>query len=277
MNEDELPRSETPISEQSISEEVEYEDNLKTMSNSANCFQQLSDEDQQGQSKTGWFSKHILSLAKGVGATFPISVSNRRQFPVPVSFRLAVQLVVGSFCCMAAAMQATEPIWLLLRLLLGLVSIGGFTRLFGRRRTPPLYRRPQIPMTYIANYTNYVKIALVAVAATLAATAAAVAATTAMIVTAAAVYWRAAWDYGVGRERRRWYANLGAFALELAELGALLLQMILMTQWVFGEFSVMPVMTTMGMLFTLFHNVHCYVGAHNLADAGELFWWEGAF
>ncbi len=48
-------------------------------------------------------------------------------------------------------------------------------------------------------------------------------------------------------------------------------------QWVFGEFSVMPVMTTMGMLFTLFHNVHCYVGAHNLADAGELFWWEGAF
>ena len=50
-----------------------------------------------------------------------------------------------------------------------------------------------------------------------------------------------------------------------------------MLQWVFGEFSVMPVMTSMGMLFTLFHNVHCYVGAHNLADTGELFWWEGAF
>jgi hypothetical protein len=48
-------------------------------------------------------------------------------------------------------------------------------------------------------------------------------------------------------------------------------------QWVFGEFSVMPVMTSMGMLFTLFHNVNCYVGAHNLADTGELFWWEGAF
>ena len=49
-----------------------------------------------------------------------------------------------------------------------------------------------------------------------------------------------------------------------------------MLQWVFGEFSVMPVMTSMGMLFTLFHNVHCYVGAHNLADTGELIWWEGA-
>jgi hypothetical protein len=230
MNEGALPLRKYSGTPEPISEEVDFEENMKNVGNSANCSQQLSDQVQQGQSNTSWLSKHILSLANGVGATFPISVSNRRQFPVPVSFRLAVQLVVGSFCCMAAAMQATEPIWLLLRLLLGLVSIGGFIRLFGRRRTPPFYRRPQIPMMFIANYTNYVKIAIVAVAATVAATAAAVAATTAMMVTAAAVYWRAAWDYGVGRERRRWYANLGAFVLELSELGALLLQMILMTQ-----------------------------------------------
>eukprot|EP00291_Cryptomonas_curvata_P022492 CAMPEP_0172159268 /NCGR_PEP_ID=MMETSP1050-20130122/4865_1 /TAXON_ID=233186 /ORGANISM="Cryptomonas curvata, Strain CCAP979/52" /LENGTH=265 /DNA_ID=CAMNT_0012828815 /DNA_START=137 /DNA_END=933 /DNA_ORIENTATION=- len=261
MNEDVLPRSETPISEQSISEDVEYEDNLKNMSNSANCSQQLSDEVQQGQSKTGWFSKHILSLAKGVGGY--ISHICIKQTAISGACIISIGGAVG--CGVV--------------LLHGSSDAGDRTNLAAPSAAarPGVHRRPQIPMTYIANYTNYVKIALVAVAATLAATAAAVAATTAMMVTAAAVYWRAAWDYGVGRERRRWYANLGAFALELAELGALLLQMILMTQWVFGEFSVMPVMTTMGMLFTLFHNVHCYVGAHNLADAGELFWWEGAF
>ena len=32
------------------------------------------------------------------------------------------------------------------------------------------------------------------------------------------------------RTERRWYANLGSFVLDLLELGALLLQMVLMTQ-----------------------------------------------
>ena len=178
-------------------------------------------------SKKGWLAKRLDRLAKGIGATFPASVTSRRNFPVPVSFRLAVQLVVGSFCCMAAAMQATEPVWLLLRVLLALVSIGGFTRLFGRCRAPLFYSQTQIPVLCIA---NYLKIALVAMAASVAATAATLAATIAMMVTAATVYWRAAWDYGVGREQRRWYANLGSFVLDLLELGALLLQMVLMTQ-----------------------------------------------
>ena len=196
--------------------------------NPVNCSQQLgADEVVQNKEQT-WLAT-FSSLVNGVvsGARLPASVSNRRQFPVPVSFRLAVQLVVGSFCCMALAMQATEPVWLLMRILLALVSIAGFTRLFGRCRTPLFYRQTQIPVLCIA---NYIKIALVAVAASVAATAATLAATTAMIVTAATVYWRAAWDYGVGRERRRWYANLGSFVLDLLELGALLLQMILMTQ-----------------------------------------------
>jgi hypothetical protein len=213
--------------EASVCGELEYDnDDEQARSEIPNCSRHLN-SDVVEISERGWFARRFDMFAKGVGATLPASVAVRRNFPVPVSFRLAVQLVVGSFCCMAAAMQATEPVWLLLRASLALVSIGGFTRLFGRCRAPPLYRQTQIPMLCIA---NYLKIALVAITASVAATAATFAATIAMMMTAATVYWRAAWDYGVGRERRRWYANLGGFVLDLLELGALLLQMVLMTQ-----------------------------------------------
>jgi hypothetical protein len=58
-------------------------------------------------------------------------------------------------------------------------------------------------------------------------------------------------------------------AVDLLERGALLLQMLLMTQWVFGEFSVMPVMSTMGMMFALLHNYG--------ETADRLLWWDEAF
>ena len=83
------------------------------------------------------------------------------------------------------------------------------------------------------------------------------------VATAARMCYRAAVDYGTRNvEPQRW-AGLG---LEALERGALLLQMLLMTQWVFGEFSVMPVMTTLGMMFALLHNC-----------GGTLLWWEEAF
>ena len=206
-------------------EEIEIEDAEQNEPGNVNCSQQMDAEGATQKCEQSWFARQF-DLFGFVGNS-PATGLNRRRFPVQVSFRLAVQLVVGSFCCMALAMQGTEPVWLLMRILLAVVSIAGFSRLFESCRAPPLYRRTQIPMLCIA---NYFKIVLVAGAATVAATAATIAATTAMMVTAAAVYWRAAWDYGVGRERRRWYANLGSFVLELMELGALLLQMILMTQ-----------------------------------------------
>jgi hypothetical protein len=39
-----------------------------------------------------------------------------------------------------------------------------------------------------------------------------------------------------------------------------------MTQWVFGQFSVMPVMATMGMMFALLHNFG--------SNTGSLLWAE---
>ena len=182
-----------------------------------------STNDTDHKADEGWLRRKVCSFAQGVGASFPLSTSTRREFSVRVSLHLAVQLVVGSFCCMAAAIQVTERGCLLLRIVLALVSVGGFIRLFGPRRTPLLYRRTKIPMLCIA---NYVKLAIFAVAATLAATAATLAASVAMMVTGATFYWRAA----CSRERRRWYANVAGFVQDLLELGALLLQMILMTQ-----------------------------------------------
>eukprot|EP00284_Hemiselmis_tepida_P017336 CAMPEP_0174916586 /NCGR_PEP_ID=MMETSP1355-20121228/1897_1 /TAXON_ID=464990 /ORGANISM="Hemiselmis tepida, Strain CCMP443" /LENGTH=239 /DNA_ID=CAMNT_0016161597 /DNA_START=21 /DNA_END=740 /DNA_ORIENTATION=+ len=176
----------------------------------------------------------------------------RDKFPLPVSFSLFVQLVVGSFCCGAAACMA--PVWLLLRVALAFVALGGFSRLYLRFRKPSLQLR--VPPLKIVMYTA------AAIAANLLVGCAAI------VATAAHMAWKAI-EYGIGREPRRWYATLGGLALDGLELGALALQMILMTQWVFGEFSVMPVMTTMGMMFTLFHNFSLFV-----ATEDALFWRE---
>jgi hypothetical protein len=111
-------------------------------------------------------------------------------------------------------------------------------------------------------------------AATAITTAAATAAAVIAVATAAAALSRAATmrlraaaDYGLAPQRRRWFSTLAGLGVDILELGALMLQMLLMTQWVFGEFSIMPVMSTLGMMFALLHNFHGY---------SEVFWWEGA-
>mmetsp|Transcript_1026 Transcript_1026/g.2248 ORF Transcript_1026/g.2248 Transcript_1026/m.2248 type:complete len:241 (+) Transcript_1026:36-758(+) len=180
--------------------------------------------------------------------------ARRDQFPLPLSFSLFVQLVAGSFCCGAAACMA--PVWLLPRVALAFVALGGFSRLYLRFQKPSGQLR--VPPIKILVYTA------AAIAVNLLVGCAAMAAT------AAHVAWKTI-EYGVGREPRRWYATLGGLALDGLELGALALQMILMTQWVFGEFSVMPVMTTMGMMFTLFHNFSLFVSTDD-----PLFWRDDA-
>lgn len=151
------------------------------------------------------------------------------------------------------------PVWLLARVALAMVAIGGFLRLYWH------FRKPQVQLRWPP-----IRLLLATAAATAATLAASVVvAAVAMVATAAHVCWRAAIDYGVGREPRRWYSTLGGLILDGLELGALLLQMMFMTQWVCGEFSVMPVMTTMGMMFTLMHNFSLFV-----ATEDPLFWRE---
>lgn len=48
---------------------------------------------------------------------------------LPVSFAILAQLLVGSFCCTALCLSCA-PIWLVPRVLLALVAIGGFARLY---------------------------------------------------------------------------------------------------------------------------------------------------
>lgn len=160
-------------------------------------------------------------------------------------------LAVGSFCCAAAATKMrASPVWLpqLLRVLLALVALCGFARLFSKHLWQMMPQRAlRIVVAYIA--ATALSSAAVTVAAVIA------------VATAARMYVRAAVDYGTRNEPRRWVS----VALDLLERGALLLQMILMTQWVFGEFSVMPVMTTMGMMFALLHN------------CGGILYWEDDF
>lgn len=162
-------------------------------------------------------------------------------------------LAVGSFCCAAAAtkMRAShECLPQMLRAALALIAICGFARLFST--FVPLQQILQRPLRIVLAY----------VAATAISSAALTVAAVIAVATAARMYFRAAVDYGTRNEPQRWVG----LAVDLLERGALLLQMILMTQWVFGEFSVMPVMTTMGMMFALLHN--CGGNYHTLL------WWQ---
>eukprot|EP00277_Geminigera_cryophila_P015139 CAMPEP_0179446240 /NCGR_PEP_ID=MMETSP0799-20121207/29642_1 /TAXON_ID=46947 /ORGANISM="Geminigera cryophila, Strain CCMP2564" /LENGTH=315 /DNA_ID=CAMNT_0021234997 /DNA_START=233 /DNA_END=1180 /DNA_ORIENTATION=- len=159
-------------------------------------------------------------------------------------------LAVGSFCCAAAAtkMRASPVVCVAL----AVIALCGFARLFSKHVGQIVPQRPlRIVLAYGA--AAAISSAAVTVAAVIA------------VATAARMYFRAAVDYGTRNEQRRWVG----VALDFLERGALLLQMILMTQWVFGEFSVMPVMTTMGMMFALLHN--CGSNAQTLLWVDDLF------
>jgi len=171
-------------------------------------------------------------------------------------------LAVGSFCCAAAAtkMRASHE-WppQLLRLALAIVALCGFSTFFARLFSKHAHELwaglPQHPFRIVLAY----------IAATAISSAAVTVAAVIAVATAARVYFRAAVDYGTRNEPQRWMG----LAVDLLERGALLLQMLLMTQWVFGEFSVMPVMSTMGMMFALLHNYG--------ETADRLLWWDEAF
>jgi len=185
---------------------------------------------------------------------------------------LVVQLLFLSFCCLAAAIKMQlDPVFVGRQVFpvgLAVLGVWGFAR----------YAR-QLSGT---RQGRQLRIIIATIAATAISTAAATAATIIAVATAATMYIRAALNYSVrrlseGRRQRRRWEVLG-LGVEVLELGALLLQMILMTHWVFGEFSVVPVMTTMGMMFALLHNVHSYAEEFGLADAQDpVVWWEEAF
>ncbi len=145
----------------------------------------------------------------------------RRAAPSGASAGL-MGLAVGSFCCAAAATKMrASPVWLpqLLRVALAVIALCGFVRLFSKHIGQIMQQRPlRIVIAYVA--ATAISSAAVTVAAVIA------------VATAARMYFRAAVDYGTRNEPQRWF-TLG---VELLERGALLLQMILMTQWVFGEF-----------------------------------------
>lgn len=138
-------------------------------------------------------------------------------------------LAVGSFCCAAAATKMrASPVWLpqLLRVALAVIALCGFVRLFSKHIGQIMPQRPlRIVIAYVA--ATAISSAAVTVAAVIA------------VATAARMYFRAAVDYGTRNEPQRWFG----LAVELLERGALLLQMLLMTQWVFGEFRSAPVTT----------------------------------
>ena len=54
--------------------------------------------------------------------------ARRREFGLPVGKYMVFNLLVGSVCCGAASMMA--PVWLLARVALAFVAMGGFLRLF---------------------------------------------------------------------------------------------------------------------------------------------------
>jgi hypothetical protein len=145
----------------------------------------------------------------------------RRAAPTGASAGL-MGLAVGSFCCAAAATKMrASPVWLpqLLRVALAVIALCGFVRLFSKHIGQIMPQRPlRIVIAYVA--ATAISSAAVTVAAVIA------------VATAARMYFRAAVDYGTRNEPQRWF-TLG---VELLERGALLLQMLLMTQWVFGEF-----------------------------------------
>lgn len=184
---------------------------------------------------------------------------------------LVVGSLVGSFCCAGAAikMRLDPTFWLpwLLRFGLAFLAICGFAQ----------YMRQ-------LSGSRQIRIIVATIAATAISTAVATAAAVIAVTTAAAMYVRSGVSYsvrtvaeGARPALRRRYELLG-LGVDILELGALLLQMILMTHWVFGEFSVIPVMTTMGMMFALLHNVHSYAEVLHLTDGQDpVVWWEDAF
>ncbi|EKX31514.1 hypothetical protein GUITHDRAFT_166868 [Guillardia theta CCMP2712] len=131
-----------------------------------------------------------------------------------------VGLAVGSFCCAAAATKMrVEPVWLpiLFRVFLAMLAVGGFVRLFARRYVSPTrWHRMRIFLAY------FVALTMSSVAATIA--------TVIAVITAIRMYLKAAVDYGVGSEQRRWFSTIIGLSVDVLELGALMLQMILMTQ-----------------------------------------------
>jgi len=184
---------------------------------------------------------------------------------------LVVGSLVGSFCCAGAAikMRLDQVFWLpwVLRIGLAGLALCGFAQ----------YMRQ-------LSGSRQIRILVATIAATAISTAVATAAAVIAVTTAVAMYIRSGVTYSVRNVTeaarpalRRRYELLG-LGVDILELGALLLQMILMTHWVFGEFSVIPVMTTMGMMFALLHNVHSYAEVLHLTDGQDpVVWWEEAF
>mmetsp|Transcript_42849 Transcript_42849/g.67168 ORF Transcript_42849/g.67168 Transcript_42849/m.67168 type:complete len:259 (+) Transcript_42849:949-1725(+) len=205
------------------------------------------------QEKTTQVSRIIMDQSGRLGRIVKVIEGVSRRRPAAAG----AGLLVGSFCCAAAATKMRlDPGWgpELLRAGLALFGLCGFITFFGR---------------HVAQRTWKLRWIVATAAATALSTAAATWAAAIAVVTAATMYLRTAVRRGLEGEHRRWIYTLMGVGTDLLELGALLLQMILMTQWVFGEFSVMPVMATTSMMFALIHSVHNYAEVLHLTDANE--------
>ncbi|EKX35568.1 hypothetical protein GUITHDRAFT_155453 [Guillardia theta CCMP2712] len=170
-----------------------------------------------------------------------------------------VGLLVGSACCAAAAAKMrtdSSPLFTFFRICLALISICGFCRAFVRVVRP-------------YNQLHYFRFLFAYVVAMTASSAVATLATLIAVVTAIRMCFKTALEYSVGKDPQKWLLSVASIAAECLEVGALILQMILMAQWVFGEFSVMPVLSSMSVMFTLLHHLNSF--------APESLWWEDVF
>uniref|UniRef100_A0A6T7SNZ5 Uncharacterized protein n=2 Tax=Hanusia phi TaxID=3032 RepID=A0A6T7SNZ5_9CRYP len=170
-----------------------------------------------------------------------------------------IGLLVGSSCCAAAAAKMrtdSSPFFTFIRISLALISLCGLCRVLDRTIRS-------------FNQLRYFRFLFAYVVAMTASSAVATLATLIAVLTAARMCFRTALEYSFGKDPYKWLLSMASVAAECLELGALILQMILMAQWVFGEFSVMPVLSSMGVMFTLLHHLNSY--------APESLWWEDVF